>query len=45
VSRGPFRFDTMARRNIANRWTVVDMFCGVGGLAHGFVKEGFRLAA
>jgi DNA (cytosine-5)-methyltransferase 1 len=21
------------------------MFCGVGGLAHGFVKEGFRLAA
>jgi DNA (cytosine-5)-methyltransferase 1 len=27
------------------RWTVVDMFCGVGGLAHGFVKEGFHLGA
>jgi DNA (cytosine-5)-methyltransferase 1 len=35
----------MAPGNIADRWTVVDMFCGVGGLAHGFVKEGFRLAA
>lgn len=35
----------MAQRNVAARWTVVDMFCGVGGLAHGFVKEGFRLAA
>jgi DNA (cytosine-5)-methyltransferase 1 len=35
----------MARLNMTDRWTVVDMFCGVGGLAHGFVKEGFRLAA
>lgn len=25
--------------------TVVDVFCGVGGLTHGFVKEGFRVAA
>jgi DNA (cytosine-5)-methyltransferase 1 len=35
----------MARRDITDKWTVVDMFCGVGGLAHGFVKEGFHLAA
>ena len=28
----------------ASEWTVLDMFCGIGGLAHGFVKEGFRLA-
>ena len=41
----PLFFDTMAPGNIADGWTVVDMFCGVGGLAHGFVKEGFRLAA
>jgi DNA (cytosine-5)-methyltransferase 1 len=26
-------------------WTVVDLFCGIGGLAHGFVKEGFHVAA
>lgn len=25
--------------------TVVDLFCGVGGLTHGFVKEGFDVAA
>jgi DNA (cytosine-5)-methyltransferase 1 len=25
--------------------TVVDMFCGVGGLTHGFVNEGFNVAA
>lgn len=35
----------MAVAGIASKWTVVDMFCGVGGLAHGFVKEGFHLAA
>jgi DNA (cytosine-5)-methyltransferase 1 len=28
-----------------NGWTVVDLFCGIGGLAHGFVKEGFQVAA
>jgi DNA (cytosine-5)-methyltransferase 1 len=25
--------------------SVVDVFCGVGGLTHGFVKEGFRVVA
>ena len=35
----------MKRRACADSWTVVDMFCGVGGLAHGFVKEGFHLTA
>jgi DNA (cytosine-5)-methyltransferase 1 len=30
---------------VINGWTVVDLFCGIGGLAHGFVKEGFRVAA
>lgn len=36
----------MAKNNeLTQRWTVVDMFCGVGGLAHGFYKEGFNLAA
>lgn len=28
-----------------NRCSVVDVFCGVGGLTHGFVKEGFRVLA
>jgi len=25
--------------------TVVDLFCGIGGLTHGFVKEGFNVVA
>ncbi|AFZ67170.1 DNA-methyltransferase Dcm [Deinococcus peraridilitoris DSM 19664] len=32
------------RSAIANT-TVVDVFCGVGGVTHGFVREGFRVAA
>ena len=24
---------------------VVDLYCGVGGLTHGFVKEGFNVVA
>jgi DNA (cytosine-5)-methyltransferase 1 len=26
-------------------FTVVDLFCGIGGLTHGFVQEGFNVAA
>lgn len=26
-------------------FSVVDLFCGIGGLTHGFVKEGFSIAA
>lgn len=28
-----------------NEFSVIDLFCGVGGLTHGFVKEGFNVAA
>lgn len=28
-----------------NTFSVVDLFCGVGGLTHGFVKEGFNVVA
>lgn len=28
-----------------NRASVVDLFCGIGGLTHGFVKEGFNVVA
>ena len=24
---------------------VIDLFCGIGGLSHGFVKEGFNVVA
>jgi DNA (cytosine-5)-methyltransferase 1 len=33
------------RDSAMNKWTVVDVFCGVGGLAHGFVREGFHVSA
>ena len=29
----------------AERGTVVDLFCGIGGLSHGFVVEGFNVKA
>ncbi len=28
-----------------NEFSVIDLFCGIGGLTHGFVKEGFSVAA
>lgn len=28
-----------------NNTTVIDLFCGIGGLSHGFVKENFNVAA
>ncbi|MGJ7033722.1 DNA cytosine methyltransferase [Niabella hirudinis] len=28
-----------------DEFLVVDLFCGIGGLTHGFVKEGFQVAA
>ena len=31
--------------NAINDVTVVELFCGIGGLSHGFHKEGFRVAA
>jgi DNA (cytosine-5)-methyltransferase 1 len=27
------------------KYSVVDLFCGIGGLSHGFVKEGFKVSA
>lgn len=35
----------MTKENAIDGWTVADLFCGIGGLAHGFVQEGFRIAA
>ncbi|MDB5257273.1 MAG: (cytosine-5-)-methyltransferase [Chitinophagaceae bacterium] len=29
----------------SNNYTVVDLFCGAGGLTHGFVKQKFNIAA
>lgn len=28
-----------------NNYTVVDLFCGIGGLTHGFIREGFKVNA
>ena len=31
--------------NAINRCEIVDLFCGVGGLTHGFIKESFKVKA
>lgn len=31
--------------NSISEWAVVDVFCGVGGLSHGFRRVGFRISA
>jgi DNA (cytosine-5)-methyltransferase 1 len=35
----------MKGRRTMKSCAVVDMFCGIGGLTHGFVKEGFHVVA
>ena len=37
--------ETMNSNIDKNNLAVVDIFCGVGGLTHGFVKEGFNVVA
>lgn len=32
-------------RKALQQWSAVDLFCGVGGLTHGFVLEGFNIIA
>lgn len=31
--------------NMLNNTVVIDLFCGIGGLSHGFVKEDFKVVA
>jgi DNA (cytosine-5)-methyltransferase 1 len=33
----------MSKKN--NNVAVIDLFCGIGGLSHGFVKEDFKVVA
>lgn len=35
----------MASKSILNQYGVVDLFCGIGGLSHGFVQEGLKVLA
>ena len=40
--------ETMSRSiasKMSNEWSVVDVFCGVGGLSHGFRRAGFNVVA
>ena len=47
ISHDPFAASARRGRDPApaRRGSVVDVFCGVGGLSHGFVQEGFDLRA
>lgn len=37
---------TLSKRKwTVNRPKVIDLFCGIGGLTHGFIKEGFEVVA
>lgn len=45
---GSFQISSERRKALAidkSRSSVVDLFCGVGGLTHGFVQEGFNVVA
>jgi len=33
------------KKNTINSAKVVDLFCGVGGLTHGFIQENFKVIA
>ena len=41
--RGIFIRHFMSKR--INNVAVIDLFCGIGGLSHGFVKEDFKVVA
>ncbi|MFE3867043.1 DNA cytosine methyltransferase [Flavobacterium sp. LS2P90] len=33
------------KKNNINNYSLIDLFCGIGGLTHGFVKENFKIDA
>ena len=33
------------KKNNINNYSLIDLFCGVGGLTHGFVQENFKIDA
>jgi len=35
----------VSKNDIIKQYTVIDLFCGIGGLSHGFVKEKFKVDA
>ena len=34
-----------SKSSLLNDFSVVDLFCGIGGLSYGFVLEGFKIDA